>query len=97
VCDASNNPVRNGLAIQSACQSGNGYLYDLYAPTPVTEELSYGFATINGANNCCKCFQLTWRSGAAAGKQMVVQAINNFDVTGDLKASDIVILSPGGG
>jgi len=28
---------------------------------------------------------------------MIVQAINGFDVTGDLKVSDMVILSPGGG
>ncbi|KAK0740098.1 hypothetical protein B0T18DRAFT_470620, partial [Schizothecium vesticola] len=28
---------------------------------------------------------------------MIVQTINGFDVTGDLKASDMVILSPGGG
>jgi hypothetical protein len=52
---------------------------------------------MNGAHNCCKCFQLTWRNGAAADKKMIVQAINGFDVTGDLKASDMVILSPGGG
>ena len=97
VCDINNNPVRDGLNTQSGCQAGNGYLCDLYAPTPVTDELSYGFATMNGANNCCKCFQLTWRNGAAAGKQMIVQAINGFDLTGDLKSSDMVILSPGGG
>lgn len=97
VCDAGNNPVWDGLNTQSGCASGNGYLCDLYSPTPVTEELSYGFAILNGAHNCCKCFQLTWRNGAAAGKQMIVQSINGFDLTGDLKSNDIVILSPGGG
>ncbi len=28
---------------------------------------------------------------------MVVQALNTFDPTGDVKASDVVILTPGGG
>jgi hypothetical protein len=64
---------------------------------PVTDTLSYGFAVINGAANCCKCFQLTWTSGAARGKQMVVQAINLFEPSGDVKAGDVVVLTPGGG
>jgi len=96
VCDINNNPLTKPLDTQSGCASGTGYLCDLYAPVPVSDELSYGFATMPTAN-CCKCFQVTWKSGAAAGKQMIVQVVNNFNATKDLKSNDIVILTPGGG
>lgn len=48
---------------------------------------------------CCKCYQLTWTSGNAKGKQMIVQSINSFGEagSGDVKPSDIVIMTPGGG
>ena len=98
VCNINNQAVNNGLSVNSGCQSGGtGFLCDAYAPTPVTDDLSYGFATMSGTGNCCKCFQLTWTSGNARGKQMVVQNINLFEGSGDVKAGDIVILTPGGG
>ncbi|KAK5655219.1 hypothetical protein OQA88_6118 [Cercophora sp. LCS_1] len=98
VCNINNQALNNGLNAASGCQSGGpAYLCDSYAPTPVTNDLAYGFATMNGHGNCCKCFQLTWTSGTARGKQMVVQAINNFDPSGDVQANDIVLLIPGGG
>lgn len=55
---------------------------------------------MGGTSNCCKCFIITWKSGNANGKQMIVQAVNNFEVSKDapdVKANDIVILTPGGG
>jgi len=56
-----------------------------------------GFAIIVGENNsCCKCYKLTWTSGAARNKQMIVQIINKAPV-GNLKANDMIILTPGGG
>lgn len=97
VCDVNNRPLGNGLNIETGCSGGRGFLCDSYAPVPVTETLSYGFATMNGNGNCCKCFQLTWTSGNARGKQMIVQTINLFNPTGDVGANDIVILTPGGG
>ncbi len=98
MCDINNNPLANPLTAESGCQgSGKGFLCDSYAPVPVADNLSYGFAVVNGAGNCCKCFQLTWTSGAARGKQMVVQAINTFEPSGDVKAGDVVVLTPGGG
>lgn len=96
VCDINNNPLANGLNAQSGCNAGTGYLCDTYVPTPVSDALSYGFAVM-GSGSCCKCFQVTWWDGNARGKQMIVQAVNQFDVTGDLKKDDIVILTPGGG
>ncbi len=59
--------------------------------------MSYGFAIMAGVAHCCKCYKLTWTSGAAAGKQMVVQAINAATGTGSVTANDMVILTPGGG
>lgn len=58
------------------CQ-GNAYLCDTYAPVAVSENLSYGFAIMRNKTNCCKCYELQWRSGTpAAGKKMQVQIIN---------------------
>ncbi|KAK3377633.1 beta-1,4-endoglucanase [Podospora didyma] len=97
VCNINNGPLSNSLTAQSGCSGGAAYLCDSYMPVPATETMSYGFAIMNGNGNCCKCFQLTWTSGNAKGKSMVVQAINLFDATGDVKNGDIVILTPGGG
>ncbi|KAM7206399.1 glycoside hydrolase [Naviculisporaceae sp. PSN 640] len=99
VCDINNNPLRDGLSATTGCSTGGvGYLCDTYSPIPVSDNLSYGFAIAGPTSSCCKCYQLTWTSGNARGKQMVVQAINSFGTpTGDLKANDLIILSPGGG
>ncbi|KAK0716274.1 RlpA-like double-psi beta-barrel-protein domain-containing protein-containing protein [Lasiosphaeris hirsuta] len=97
VCDINNNGLPNALSAKSGCDGGTGYLCDAYVPTPVSDSLSYGFATMGGAANCCKCFLVTWKSGNASGKQMLVQAVNNFEPAGDVKIGDIVILTPGGG
>lgn len=57
--------------------AGTAYLCDTYSPWPVTETLSYGFAIMRNKANCCKCYELVWRSGTpAAGKRMQVQVIN---------------------
>ena len=97
MCDANNSTVWDGINVQSGCLTVNGFLCDSYSPKPVIEQPSYGFAIMNGTQNYCKCFQLTWRSGAATGKQTVTQASNGFDLTGGLEATDMVILSSGGG
>ena len=100
VCDINNNSIGNAsvaLKAESGCKGGKGFLCDSYIPSPATDILSYGFAIFNGVGNCCKCFQLTWTSRNARGKQMIVQALNTFDPAGDVKANDVVILAPGGG
>jgi hypothetical protein len=63
----------------------------------VDEYLSYGFATMMGADKCCKCYQLTWTSGSASGKSMIVQAINAAAPSGDVTSNDVIIYTPGGG
>lgn len=50
-------------------------------PWAVTDDLSYGFAAVNIAGGsesswCCACYELTFTSGTAAGKKMIVQATN---------------------
>jgi hypothetical protein len=53
---------------------------------------SYGFAAMSSSDSCCKCYQVKWTSGIAAGKSIVVQAI---DIGGS--SNQIIILTPGGG
>ena len=80
VCDINNTPfsISAGLTAAPGCgQSGTAYLCDTYAPIIASDSLSYGFAIFRDKSACCKCFELTWKSGtAAAGKKMQVQAIN---------------------
>jgi hypothetical protein len=61
---------------------------------------AFGFAVGFAAADCCRCFELTWTSGAARGRRMTVQTIN-VGVVGDgdanVTATDFVILTPGGG
>jgi hypothetical protein len=51
------------------------------SPWAVSDSLSYGYAATNIAGGteaswCCACYELTFTSGAASGKQMIVQATN---------------------
>jgi hypothetical protein len=96
VCDKNDNPLSlsNGASVQTSCASGggNGYLCSDYSPRPVSEDLSYAFAVMNEARDCCKCFELQWTNGPAAGKRVQVQMIN---VGGD--STDITLVVPGGG
>jgi len=59
--------------------------------------MSYGFAVMMSTGSCCRCYELTWTSGNARGKKMVVQAINAGTPGGNVGKDDIVILTPGGG
>ena len=71
---------------QNACFASSGALAfscDKYQPMIVNATLSYGFAGHGNTATatCCQCFQFTWTSGAAAGKSMIVQAINAGGIT----------------
>lgn len=68
-------------------------------PTVINSNLSYGYAAvrINGLSEsdwCCSCYELTFTSGPAAGKKMVVQATNTG---GDLGENHFDLAIPGGG
>jgi hypothetical protein len=95
VCDSSNNLIRDAVNTASGCSSnGRGFLCDSYSPIPVSADLSYGFVAVNSTDSCCKCYSLLFLSGYAAGKKMIVQAVNAGD---DLADNDMAILTPGGG
>lgn len=95
-CDAKDNLLTNYDA-KSGCNSGVAYMCSNQSPWAVSETLAYGFAatTISGgkeASWCCACYELTFTSGAVAGKKMIVQATNTG---GDLAANqfDIAVRS----
>ncbi|KAH8882977.1 barwin-like endoglucanase [Thozetella sp. PMI_491] len=104
-CDKNNKPMSQSSGIQagSACMNGNGYLCDNYQPIPVADDLSYGFAIQVSSDqrednsNCCKCYEVLWLSGQAAGKKMVVQIVTPGGSGGPVKKDDLIILTPGGG
>lgn len=96
-CDINDNPLTD-YNVQSGCNGGSAYMCTDQTPWAVSDSLSYGFAatTISGGSEsswCCACYQLTFTSGAVAGKQMIVQATNTG---GDLGSNqfDIAVGSP---
>lgn len=98
-CDINDNPLSNYEAV-SGCQSGgSAYTCTDQAPWAANDLVSYGFAAtaISGgteASWCCGCYALTFTSGKAKGKQMVVQSVNTG---GDLGANHFDLQIPGGG
>src|SRR3569833_3176046 len=101
VCDINNRdiPARDALNAQSGCEKGGtAFLCDDYQPFAVGNNTAYGFAVVFSSADCCRCFEVTWPTARSArGKTMIVQAINVGDISGDLTAKDIVILTTGGG
>jgi len=68
-------------------------------PWAVDSSLSYGYAAVRISGQtesqwCCACYELTFTSGAVAGKKMVVQATNTG---GDLGDNHFDLALPGGG
>lgn len=102
VCDVNDQPLSDdrSSSIDSSCsESGgasSGFLCSDYQPWPVSEDLAYGFAITDGSENCCKCYELQWTEGSAAGKRMQVQIINEGGVVENGRR-DFVLLTPGGG
>jgi hypothetical protein len=105
VCDKNNKLMDRdgGLWAVTGCATGNAYLCDTYQPVPVEADLSYGFAIQIGGNtvgdnpNCCKCIEIQWLSGQAAGKKMIAQVVTPGGRGNGIVDNDIIILTPGGG
>lgn len=108
VCNKNNQQQDRdtGLRANSGCASGaanNAYMCDTYQPAPISNEVTYGYAiqvsdSQNADNpNCCKCHEVTWLSGGAVGKKMIVQIVTPGGSGGDVKRNDLIILTPGGG
>ncbi|KAK0625881.1 RlpA-like double-psi beta-barrel-protein domain-containing protein-containing protein [Immersiella caudata] len=101
ICGKNDRPLSNNDAdrVASSCASsnaGNGFLCSAYQARPVANDLSYGFAITDGIENCCKCFELTWTDGAAVGKRIQVQVINEGGSVQE-GVRQFIILTPGGG
>jgi hypothetical protein len=101
VCGKDNNVLatRQGQDEASSCtrdRAGNAYLCSDYSPRPMAEDWSYAFVITEGAENCCKCFELTWEDGPARGKRLVTQVINTGGKE-EAGVRDWIVLTPGGG
>ncbi|KAF4635254.1 hypothetical protein G7Y89_g2854 [Cudoniella acicularis] len=97
-CDIHDSPLTD-YGATSGCAGGEAYMCSNESPWAVSEDLSYGFAatTIKDGSEsswCCACYELTFTSGAVAGKKMIVQATNTGS---DLSANQFDISIPGGG
>ena len=79
-CDKNDNPLTS-TSTQSGCAGGTAYMCSDQSPWAVNTDLAYGFAAVSAGNapSCCSCYQLTFTSGAIAGKKMIVQATNTGD------------------
>jgi len=86
--------VRNGCE-----DGGKAYMCNDNQPWAINDNISYGFVAAafqNGSQKdwCCSCYRMQFTSGAAKGKQMIVQVTN----TGyDLSDNHFDIQMPGGG
>jgi hypothetical protein len=73
----------------SGCAGGQAYQCSNESPWAVDDNLAYGYAAVNIAGGseaswCCACYELTFTSGAVAGKKMIVQATNTgSDLSGN--------------
>ncbi|KAG8794664.1 hypothetical protein FRC16_010411 [Serendipita sp. 398] len=96
-CDSMQNTL--GPDVKSGCDGGSAFTCADNQPWAVSDSLAYGFAAVklSGSSEsqwCCQCYQLTFTSGPASGKTMIVQATNTG---GDLGSNHFDLLMPGGG
>lgn len=69
------------MAVSGCEEGGAAYMCSSQAPWAVDKNLAYGFAAVRTEGQietdwCCACYELTFTSGPAQGKKMVVQATN---------------------
>lgn len=80
-CDIDDNPLSDAMADSGCEDNGTAYMCSDQSPWVVDDNLSYGFAAVKLSGQteeqwCCACYELTFTSGPASGKKMVVQATN---------------------
>ncbi|KAI9806494.1 MAG: hypothetical protein M1833_003681 [Piccolia ochrophora] len=97
-CDKNDNPITDVNA-QSGCDGGSAFMCSDQTPWAINDNLSYGFAAANirgGTESswCCACYELTFTSGTANGKKLIVQTTNTG---GDLGENHFDLAIPGGG
>lgn len=98
-CDIKDNPLSNYEAVSGCESGGTAFTCTNQAPWAANSLVSYGFAAtaISGgteASWCCACYALTFTSGKAKGKVMLVQSVNTG---GDLSGNQFDLQIPGGG
>jgi hypothetical protein len=98
-CDKNQNTVTDPNAVSGCASGGTSYTCADNAPIVISDSLAYGFAAVDIAGGtestwCCQCYQLTFTSGPASGKTLIVQATNTG---GDLGNNQFDLLIPGGG
>lgn len=98
-CDVKDNPLSNYEAVSGCESGGTAFTCTNQAPWAANSLVSYGFAAtaISGgteASWCCACYALTFTSGKAKGKVMLVQSVNTG---GDLSGNQFDLQIPGGG
>ncbi len=87
-CGKDNSPLSDAGA-KSGCEAGGtAYMCADQSPWAVTNDLAYGFAAVNVMGQkekdwCCSCYRLTFTSGQAKGKRMIVQATNTGSDLGE--------------
>lgn len=79
-CDAKGNPLTDFNA-GTGCNGGDSRPCANNVPWAVNDTFSYGFAgvhTLGGEEStwCCACYELTFTTGPAKGKKMVIQSTN---------------------
>lgn len=80
-CSIDDVPLTDYAAVNGCSDGGTAYMCSTQQPWAITDDLAYGFAAVNIADGsestwCCACYELTFTSGTAEGKKMVVQATN---------------------
>lgn len=98
-CDIKDNPLSNYEAVSGCESGGTAFTCTDQAPWAANSLVSYGFAatSISGGTEsswCCACYALTFTSGKAKGKVMLVQSVNTG---GDLSGNQFDLQIPGGG
>ncbi|KAL1878211.1 homocitrate synthase lys21 [Diaporthe australafricana] len=93
------SPLSNYEAVSGCESGGNAFTCTNQAPWAANSLVSYGFAatSISGGTEsswCCACYALTFTSGKAKGKVMLVQSVNTG---GDLSGNQFDLQIPGGG
>lgn len=94
------------LCLNAGCDGGSAYMCSNESPWAVDDSLAYGYAAVNIAGGsedswCCACYELTFTSGAVAGKKMIVQATNTggdlgsnqFDISVRLRVPSLFLYS----
>ncbi|KAH7100005.1 putative endoglucanase type K [Auriculariales sp. MPI-PUGE-AT-0066] len=98
-CDSTGSKLTDPNAANGCQSGGNSFACVDNQPFAVDDNLAYGFAAVSVSGSseaawCCECYELTFTSGAVAGKKMVVQATNTG---GDLGENHFDLMIPGGG